>query len=314
VDNENGYAGKAITTFASELEKRTDGRYKVEVGWSSSLGAPGEYFDSVVAGLIDIAYFIPTTMPGVFPEADMFALPWVLPNAEIATQAIQALVEQGYGMDEGMSEVKFLNVHMGPGHVLMTQKEVESIQDFVGMKIIVGGEMQSAAIQAIGASPVSFDQSEFYSALQKGIADANYNPWIAVAPWSLHEVIDYVLETNIGNVFCGFIMNSNSYNSMSAEDQQTLDQIAEEYLTDLIVQGYEDAAAAGKDAFLAKGGTVLQLSAEDLAFLNEAFVDIWTKWLADTEAKGVAATEACAAFYSVLEDLGVENPAIGWQP
>jgi TRAP-type transport system periplasmic protein len=314
VDNETGYAGNAIQTFASELEKRTEGRYTVEVGWSCSLGAPGEFFDSVVSGLVDIAYFIPTTMPGVFPEADMFALPWVLPDAGIATEAIQTLVEQGYGMDDGMSEVKFLNVHMGPGHVLMTPKQVSSVKDFVGMKVITGGEMQSAAMEAIGATPVSFDQSEFYSALQKGIADANYNPWIAVAPWNLSEVIDCVLETNIGNVFCGFIMNSDSFSSMSAEDQQILDEVAEEYLTPLIVQGYADVTAVGKDAVLAKGGTVLQLSAEDLAFLDESFAGIWTDWIADAESKGVAATEACTAFYNILKDLGVETPAIGWQP
>lgn len=314
VDNENGYMGEAIKTFASELEKRTDGRYKVEVGWSCSLGGPGEYFDSVVNGLIDIAYFIPTTMPGVFPEADMFALPWVLPDAGIATEALQALVEQGYGMDDGMSAVKFLNIHMGPGHVLMTNKQVDSIEDFAGMKIITGGEKQAAAMTAIGATPVSFDQSEFYGALQKGIADANYNPWISVAPWNLHEVIDYVLETNIGNVFCGFIMNWDAFNSMSAEDQQIVDDIAAEYLTDLIVQGYANVADAGKEAFLAKGGTLLEMSDQDMAFVDEAFAPIWDDWFSDMEDLGVPAREASEDMYNILLGLGVEHPAMGYKP
>jgi|GEM_PF-1310155 len=313
VDNDQGYASEAIKTFASEVENRTEGRYKVEVGWACSYGGPGEFFDLVANGLVDIAYFLPCTSPGVFPATDMTALPWVLPNAAIATDALQALVEQGYGMDESMSAVKFLNVHMGPGHVLMTSKPVDSIQDFAGMKIISGGDMQAAAMSAIGATPVYFDHSEFYGALQKGIADANYNPWIGVAPWNLHEVIDYVLETNIGNVFCGFIMNWDSFDGMSPEDQQVLDEVAKEAFG-LIVKGYEDVAQAGKDAFLAKGGTIIPMPEDDFAFLNEAFAGLWNEWIADMESQGIPATEACNAMYGILEDLGVQTPAIGYQP
>lgn len=314
LDNENGYSGEAIKTFAAELEKQTEGRYTVEVGWSAAWGGPGEYFDQVTSGLVDIAYFIPTTMPGTFPESDVVALPWVLPNADIATKAVQALVEQGYAMDDGMDAVHFLNVHMGPGHIIGTSKKVSSIKDFAGMKTIVGGELQSAAVKKLGCTPVYFDQPEYYSALQKGTADAIYNPWIGVSPWQLHEVLNTVVETNIGNVFCAFIMNKDTYAEMSPEDQKIIDEIAAEYLTDLVVKGYEDVAAVGKDAFLAKGGTVLQLTDEELADLDSAFAPIWDDWLASMEAKGLPYEAGCDAMYNILKNLGVQHPAIGYQP
>lgn len=314
VDSEAGYAGEATKMFASELEKRTEGRYTVEIGWACSYGPPGEFFSQVETGLVDIAYFLPVTMPGVFPESDICALPWVLPNADIATQAIQKLVEQGYSVDEGMSAVKFLNVHMGPGHVLMTPKEVTSVADFAGMKIITGGEPQAAAVTAMGGTPVSFDQADYYSALQKGTADALYNPWIGMAPWKLEEVVDYVLETNIGNVMCAWIMNWDTYNDMSAEDQAIVDQLSEEIWTDMIVQGYDNVTEIGKGLLADQGGQVLQMTEAEYASLDDAFAGIWTEWIASMEAKGLPGKEACDAMYKILEELGVEHPAIGYAP
>lgn len=314
VDSEAGYAGEATKTFATELEKRTEGRYTVEIGWACSYGPPGEFFGQVESGLLDIAYFLPVTMPGVFPESDICALPWVLPNADIATRAVQQLAEQGYAIDEGMSAVKFLNLHMGPGHVLMTPKEVSSIADFSGMKVIVGGEPQAAAVSAMGCTPVSFDQADYYSTLQKGTADALYNPWIGMAPWKLEEVVDYVMETNIGNVLCGWIMNWDTYNSMSAEDQAIVDELSEEIWTDMIVQGYDNVTVIGKDLLAAQGGQVLQMTEAEYASLDQAFAGIWTAWIDDMEAKGLPGKEACDAMYKILEDIGVEHPAIGYTP
>jgi len=314
VDNEAGYAGEATKTFAAELEKRTEGRYKVEIGWACSYGPPGEFFDQVTSGLIDFAYFLPVTMPGAFPESDICALPWVLPNAGIATQAIQKLVEQGYSMDEGMSAVKFLNVHMGPGHVLMTPKEVSSIADFAGMKIIVGGEPQAAAVTAMGATPVSFDQADYYSSLQKGVADALYNPWIGMAPWKLQEVVKNVMETNIANVMCAWIMNWDTYNGMSAADQKVVDDLSQEIWTSMIVQGYDNVTATSKELLAAQGGKVLQMTPEEYASLDTAFASIWTDWIAAMEAKGLPGKEACDAMYGILKDLGVDPPAIGYAP
>jgi TRAP-type C4-dicarboxylate transport system substrate-binding protein len=123
-----------------------------------------------------------------------------------------------------------------------------------------------------------------------------------------------VLETNIGNVFCGFIMNQDAFDSMSAEDQQIVDDIAAEYLTDLIVQGYGNVTDAGKEAFLAKGGTVLEMSDEDLTFVDEAFAPIWADWFSDMEELGVPAREASEAMYNILLGLGVEHPAMGYKP
>jgi TRAP-type transport system periplasmic protein len=315
INGEEGYDGEAIKTFASELEKRTDGRYTVEVAWASALGNPGEYLDNVANGMIDFATFIPVTAPGQFPYSDLFSLPWVLPDPVIDTDVIRAVTAKGYGMDESMASVKFLDINMGDGDILFTRDKVDSVQNIKGKKIVVGGgDLKAATAEAIGGTPVSFAMSEFYSALQKGVGDAIFQPWVGAHNWKLQEVTKTALETYVASVMCSYIMNQDLFDSMSAEDQKTVEEVAAETLGAMVVDGRAAAKKQAEEAFTAAGGNIVPLSDADKAFLSEKYAPIFTKWIEDMTAKGLPAKEACDAVYNALKAAGVEQPALGYQP
>lgn len=315
LNGEEGYDGEAIKTFASELEKRTEGRYKVEVAWASAFGNPGEYLDAVANGMVDFATFLPVTAPGQFPYSDLFSLPWVLPDPTIDTEVIRAVTAQGYGLDDSMSAVKFLDINMGDGDILFARDEVDSIQNVAGKKIIVGGgDLKAATAKAVGGTPVSFTMSEFYSALQKGVGDAVFNPWVGMYTWKLQEVTKTALETYVASVMCSYIMNQDLFDSMSAADQKTLEQLAKETLGDTVLAARVTLKQKAKDAFTAAGGKIVPLSDADLAFLSEKYSPIFTQWIDDMTAKGFPAKEACDAMYNALKEAGVDQPALGYQP
>src|SRR5712691_12559819 len=51
---QNSHYGVAIDTFAREVERRTDGRYKVQTFYSSALGAERESVEGVQLGTLDL--------------------------------------------------------------------------------------------------------------------------------------------------------------------------------------------------------------------------------------------------------------------
>jgi hypothetical protein len=51
-----------------------------------------------------------------------------------------------------------------------------------------------------------------------------------------------------------------------------------------------------------------------MANMGDRFKLIWKSWVEENEKKGLPARQALNDFYHILEDLGVENPAVGYRP
>jgi TRAP-type transport system periplasmic protein len=55
--------------FADEIEKRTNGKVKIKIFWSESLGKTGDLPDLVSSGGIDMSILVPGHYPARFPLA-----------------------------------------------------------------------------------------------------------------------------------------------------------------------------------------------------------------------------------------------------
>jgi TRAP-type C4-dicarboxylate transport system substrate-binding protein len=146
------------------------------------------------------------------------------------------------------------------------------------------------------------------------VGDAIFQPWVGAHTWKLQEVTKSALETYVASVMCSYIMNQNLFDSMSAEDQKTVEAVAAETLGAMVVEGRVTAKKQAEDAFTAAGGNIVPLSDADKAFLSEKYAPIFTNWIDGMTAKGFPAKEACDAMYNALQAAGVEQPALGYQP
>ena len=55
---QNSHQGVAIDVFAKEVEKRTQGRYKIQTFYSYSLGGERESIEAVQLGTQELVFFI----------------------------------------------------------------------------------------------------------------------------------------------------------------------------------------------------------------------------------------------------------------
>ena len=66
---QNSHQGVAIDTFAKEVEKRTNGRYKIQNFYSGALGGERESIEAVQLGTQDLTITSTGPVPNFVPEA-----------------------------------------------------------------------------------------------------------------------------------------------------------------------------------------------------------------------------------------------------
>ena len=77
---------------------------------------------------------------------------------------------------------------------------------------------------------------------------------------------------------------------------------------------YDDYCAGGEKLFREWGGDFLEWTPEALAEMENLYAPAFDEWIAMAEGKGHPAKQGLDDFYTILQELGVEKPAIGYTP
>lgn len=297
--------------WATELEEKTNGRVKVEL--SFGFGKPGEMYDMVTKGMIDVAQCIPGFTPGMFPYSEIVGLPFVIPTAEIGSKAITRFVEKGY-KDRAYNAVKPLFYFTCSGDSIITKKRaVKQIEDLKGLKIHAGGPQISDRIKLMGGIPVFIPYPELYGALEKGIVDGMVMGYAIMEIFRLHEVTNYNVEPPMGTGALVYVMNNRKWKKLPADIQQTIDELSQKYHLEY-ARAWDASCKRGKDLFRKAGGQEFTLDSEQISIVDQQVASIWEKWINGMEKRKLDGKKAVNEFYNILKDLGVENPAIGYTP
>jgi TRAP-type C4-dicarboxylate transport system substrate-binding protein len=308
------FASPAQQAFADEVEKRTDGKYKIEIAWGGAMGKMEDHYDLVRNGIADFSFFLPPLTPGIFPMSDISSLPWILPNSEVSVKAMWKLYKAGY-LDDEFRNIKPVFVWAGPGQQIFTAEPIEKISDIRGKKIISHSEINNEILRkAMGAVPVFIPHGEMYGAVQKGVVDGMLFVWVGILPFNLHEVVHYSVDLSFGNITCVIAMNKSSYKNIPLKVREIISEASEDTILPLMIKGYNEITMAGKDLFNKAGGKEIIWPSSNIDKMRLELSPLWTEWITKKEAQGLPAREAVDFMWNTLKEHGVEDPAIGYRP
>jgi len=313
-DPEPAQWGQAMKDWAKDLEERTKGRVKVDISWASALGRPHDYYDFVKKGICDVAQVVPAFVPGMFPMSDVISLPFIVPTAEIGGKALMEFAKKGY-LDKEFEDVKVLFLYTGIGDtVFTTSKPVKTLADVEGLKIIGAAPPICNRIKIMGSVPISMGSPmDLYPLLQKKTADGLVLNYPIIIAFKLQEVLKYSIEPGMGTGLSALMMNKKYYQKLPSDIQAILNEMAEKHAFNFAA-AFDKRSDFAKDLFVKAGGQFTQWSPQDMAKMGDQFELIWKSWIEENEKKGLPARQALNDFYHILEDLGVENPAVGYRP
>jgi TRAP-type C4-dicarboxylate transport system substrate-binding protein len=297
--------------YAKELEERTGGRVQVRFNWA--MDRPGAFLDLTQKGIIDFGWAIPTLHPGMFPLTGVVELPWVIPTCEISSKAINAYFEKGY-LDKGYKDVKVLWFGaMNSDYTLLGEKSVKRVEDFKGLKISAGGPIAGKRVKLMGGVPTFIPFPEQYGAIRKGIIDGTVMGFPMMEVFRLFEVSKNALAPPMGTGVYAITMNKKKWDSLPADIQGIMDDMSKKYMIEF-ARAWDAACLRGEKLFLDAGGQIHALNKEELEKVSNSIRPIWADWITATEKAGLPGKKAVSTMYTILQDLGISNPAVGYTP
>jgi len=213
---------KLAAQWAAEVEKRSEGRLKINVFSGGSLTKPPQCYQGVVDGASDIGMSCFAYTRGRFPLLEGLDLPLGYPDGISATRIANELIAKYADNLRELADTQILYVHAhGPG-ILASKKPVTTLADMANLKVRATG-LSARIVEVLGGTPLGMDQGETYDALQKGVVQATLCPIETLKGWRQGEVISHITDTSaIGYTTTMFVTMNRAKWEALPEDLRTM--------------------------------------------------------------------------------------------
>ena len=200
------------------IEKKSDGKIKVQIYLDSQLGGDREILEGCQLG--DIAMVSQTTAPqvGFIPQLAVFDIPMLYDNLDVARKALSGTFRTKLAEWYDKAGLKLLLFEPIYYRELTTSRPIQTVSDFNGLKIrTMENKYHMAFWKALGANPTPLNFAELYVALQQGTVDAQENPYEIIWASKFYEVQKYLINTHHIAFILSINMNKGLYDGMPAE-------------------------------------------------------------------------------------------------
>ena len=280
---------------ASLLEKRVNeemnGKACMEVYPNSTLYNDNQVLEAMLQGDVQLAAPSLSKFEQFTKKFRIFDLPFMFKNIE-AVDAFQNS-DTGQAMKESMVRRGLLGLafwHNGMKQ-FSANKPLQSPSDAAGLKFRVQtSDVLVAQMEALGASPQPMAFSEVYGALQTGVVDGQENTWSNIYGKKFFEVQDGTTETNHGVIDYLVVTSVDWWDSLPADVRDQLATIMKEVTETRNAEAFSVNEQA-KEAIIAEGGVVRQLTPEQRQAWVDAMKPVWEKFESDVGADNIAAAQ-----------------------
>ena len=220
---------QSMLFFKEELEKRSQGKIKVELFFGGVLGNERELMDLVATGALQ------GTRGGFFADANprfnLFTLPFLVDNWDQAIRLVNSdfmkAVNQG-ARKQGF-HIPATGISQGFRAHTNNKRPIKSPDDLKGLKMRVPSqEVYVETARAFGANPQEVPYIEVYQALQTGVVDGQDNAPSNIWDFKVHEVSKYLTLSNYATGPDPFMVNLNWFEALPEDLQGIFNTVAEE--------------------------------------------------------------------------------------
>ncbi len=298
-----------LKKWCDEVEKRTNGRVKVEPYFAEALSPRSEAFESIRTGIADLTECAYEANSGQFPFHEGI----------LSISSPNVYLENGCALIDGMYK-KFPQVlkELEGVHVLFshastsliigtTNKPVRTLEDLKGMKIQANSAMIAERLKKLGVSVVSIPLSDLYTALEQGVVEGTTcSPELIVSRrWA--DNIKYMTALSTQNTLFYVAMNENVYDNFPDDIKKVIDDVSAEIGGKDMPRYWVDSDLVAMKKWLSEmaGKEFILLSEADYAKAAEIMqppVDDWFEMIA--KKHGLPGKEMKQTFYELEKQLG----------
>ncbi|MBV7393413.1 DctP family TRAP transporter solute-binding subunit [Mameliella sediminis] len=284
--------GIAASLLAERVNAEMDGKACMEVFPNSTLYNDDQVLEAMLQGDVQLAAPSLSKFEQFTKQFRIFDLPFMFKDIN-AVDAFQAS-DTGQKMKESMTRRGLLGLafwHNGMKQ-MSANKPLLDPGDANGLKFRVqNSEVLKAQMAALGGSPQPMAFSEVYGALQTGVVDGQENTWSNIYGQKFFEVQDGITETNHGVIDYLVVTNVDWWEGLPEDVRDQLGTIIAEVTATRNGESYRVNQEA-KQAVIAAGGVVRELTAEQRAAWVAAMKPVWEEFVKDVGQDNIDAAQA----------------------
>ncbi|KNF09693.1 tripartite ATP-independent periplasmic transporter solute receptor, DctP family [Gottschalkia purinilytica] len=214
---------KSSLKFKEEVEKKTNGKVKVNVFPSSQLGSAREMFEGLQLGTQEIALVPTARISGFAPELQLFDLPFLFPSRDTAYKLMDGKVGNDLLKTLEKQYVKGVVFYEDGFKHFTSNNKITEAKDFKGQKFrTMESPIVMKQFKSLGANPVPIDFAELYNSLQLGVIDGQENPLVTIENMKFYEVQDYLLLSEHAYLGHALLFNDNWFKKLPKDIQKIL--------------------------------------------------------------------------------------------
>lgn len=219
------FVGKSVDLFADIVEKETNGRVKIDIYHSGTLGSSRESVESFKVGTLEMLTPDPATLAQIYPDVGVFSLPYLFRDGSHALKAVNPKTSTVMrGMSEKLikeSGIRVLGGYWRGFRQLTMNSPVYKPEDLRKKKVrAIPNPVWIATVEGMGAVATPVDFTELPSALMTGIVDGQENPIETIYESKFYPPVQkYLMITNhLGNAML-LAIREEAWRKLSPTDQ-----------------------------------------------------------------------------------------------
>jgi len=225
------------------LEKRSGGRFEVEIYPAMSLGKEVDTMEALKNNVIQMNLAAMAALFRINLPITVFFSPYIFKNEEIAVEVTNGpFGQQVLDQFTKKTGIKALGYMSGYTYMAITnnKRPIKTPADLKGLKFRVMDPMGIAMFKSFGATAVPISFKELFTSLQTGVVDGQTNPPFIVAWAKFNECQKYLSMAKSQWGYQVLLANQQWFNGLSPADQKLVKSAVR----------YGTAASGGLSLFL----------------------------------------------------------------
>ena len=292
---------KNLDWWRKKVEADSKGALKIQLFGSMQLGGkPGDLYNQTKNGVVDIGWVLPGYTAGLFPRIGVFELPFIGDSPDIVSPAVDEFVRK-WGQKE-WGDVHVIVAHSAGESVIHTKpRAIKSLADFKGLKIRTPSRVSTAALKALGSTPVPIPGLKMTEAFMRNVVDGVVAPWSIARAIRVVDAAKYHTQSLIHEPTLIMMMNKNSYSKLKGDAKKAIDMnsgagIATEFGKRWI---NDDKPGIAKAKQL--GHEIITIRGAELQKWKAAMKPVYDAWVKEMTAKGHPGKELLADAEALIE-------------
>jgi TRAP-type C4-dicarboxylate transport system substrate-binding protein len=285
------HAAIHATKFAEEVNKRAQGRLRIDVYPSGQLFGIREIMGALSSGSVELGGVVGiVSFPPINKNYNLEAFPGLFKNFEHQRGFFTGTPEGKKVWNDLFERTRTKMVMynpVGPFMSFSAKSQMDKVESMKGLKARALSKSERPRWSALGADIISLPTREVYTALQTGMIDTFNTVPAAIKAYSWWEYVKYGQLPYQSFADAYVMANAQWFNGLPKDLQDLILQVGKE-VGDISTATVMENSAATLDEFRARGGKVVELQGEAKAEFDklnkQVIIPAMAKELVDNDA------------------------------